>query len=64
MTLAKCRNNDLKIICQWVQILPFTAVNYDRSCIGHWLSVKGGNNKGGSIAVPLTSCLNGLESAI
>jgi hypothetical protein len=28
------------------------------------LSANQGNTKGGSIIVPLTSCLNGLESAV
>jgi hypothetical protein len=28
------------------------------------LKVKSGNTKGGSITVPLTSCLTGLESAV
>jgi hypothetical protein len=33
----------------------------------HWLetsSPESGNTKGGSITVPLTSCLTGLESAV
>ncbi len=29
-----------------------------------WLWVRPGNTKGGSITVPLTSCLTGLESAV
>ncbi len=28
---------------------------------GHYVSVKAGNTKGGSITVPLTSCLTGLD---
>ncbi len=31
---------------------------------GNLASVKPGNTKGGSIIVPLTSCLTGLESAV
>ncbi len=30
---------------------------------GHWYTSKG-NTKGGSITVPLTSCLTGLKSAV
>jgi hypothetical protein len=30
----------------------------------HYANVKPGNTKGGSIIVPLTSCLTGLESAV
>jgi hypothetical protein len=36
----------------WVEHLPLH------------LKVKAGNTKGGSITVPLTSCLTGLESAV
>jgi hypothetical protein len=35
-------------------------VIYDR----HMFIVEAGNTKVGSITVPLTSCLNGLESAV
>jgi hypothetical protein len=36
-------------------------LNYDRSTKQ---IVKSGNAKGGSITVPLTSCLTGLDSAV
>jgi len=44
------------------------AVSYARKMlmkltIGFWL-LKPGNTKGGSITVPLTSCLTGLDSAV
>jgi hypothetical protein len=42
-----------------------TIVYYDKATITVAKSfiVKAGNTKGGSITVPLTSCLTGLESA-
>jgi hypothetical protein len=38
-----------------------TIVNYASSGVN---KLKAGNTKGGSITVPLTSCLTGLESAV
>ncbi len=39
-------------------------VPYPRRFLLNFLIVKAGNTKGGSITVPLTSCLTGLESAV
>jgi hypothetical protein len=32
--------------------------------LNHYSKVKAGNTKGGSIIVPLTSCLNGLDKSV
>jgi hypothetical protein len=43
-------------------MLPFVLVPMLLNFLSSSLTPRTGNTKGGSIAVPLTSCLNGLES--
>jgi len=55
-------NDDSRVITKLETSLTDDArvVIYDH----HMFIVQAGNTKGGSITVPLTSCLTGLESAV
>jgi hypothetical protein len=57
----------LQLIHLALQVVPLAAVfeNLFFSVIGKQVKyARAGNTKGGSITVPLTSCLTGLESAV
>jgi hypothetical protein len=52
-----------KLVCWWSQNLLINVADIEFS-INFPFLVLTGNTKGGSVTVPLTSCLTGLESAV
>ncbi len=62
--------SNIRLGCKWVpatNTLAYYSKNFktsftkNQACV---FKVKAGNTKGGSITVPLTSCLTGVESAV
>jgi len=72
-TIKYCKGSakPFQIQCQWAKCLGihdamsiYISLTQLLSCSGSQIFVKPGNTKGGSITVPLTSCLTGLDQSV